>query len=101
MRQLLEAGMAYYRDYSAWPTSTTPLISGNYIPASAINGPWGGTYTLSVVSGQLQVSYNATQAKYANVISATLPFANVVGTTVTGQIVVPRDGAGPPCTAAA
>ena len=89
MLQLLEAGMAYYRDFSTWPASTAPLIAGNYIPASAINGPWGGTYSLSVVGGQLQVSYNATQAKYANVISATLPFANVVGTTVTGQIVVP------------
>ena len=86
---VLQAGMAYYRDNNAWPTSTSALISGNYLPSTATTGPWGNAYTVSVVNGRLQVSYDTTQTSYANIVAASLPFASVSGTVVSGQVVVP------------
>jgi type II secretory pathway pseudopilin PulG len=90
MRAMLEAGMAYYRDNNAWPVNgASDLVAGNYIPATATTGPWGGSYVVSVVGGRLQVSYNTPQTGYASIVAASLPFASVSGTVVAGQVVVP------------
>jgi len=91
MKQWLEASMQYRRDTGAWPASTTVLTTGNYMPASAVAGPFGGNYSVAPVSGnaRLRVSYTATETRFANLISASLPLASVSGNTVNGEVVVP------------
>lgn len=91
MKQWLEASMQYRRDTGNWPANAAALTSGNYMPAAAVNGPFGGTYSVAPIAGnaRVRVSYNATQVKFANMISASLPLAGVTGTTVTGEVVVP------------
>src|SRR6185437_178799 len=91
MKLWLEAGMQYRRDTGNWPPDTSTLTSGNYMPATAVNGPFGGAYSVAPSAGnaRLRVTYDATQLKFANQISASLPLANVTGTVVYGEVVVP------------
>jgi len=91
MKLWLEASMEYRRDTGNWPPDTSALTAGNYMAAAAVNGPFGGTYSVAPVAGnaRLRVTYDATQVKFANLISASLPLANVTGTTVYGEVVVP------------
>lgn len=102
MKLLLEAGMQYRRDTGAWPANVAALKTGNYIPntATSDDGPFGGKYSVAAVTGgtRLRVSYNATQLKFANLISATLPYASVGAggspacggvSAVCGEVVVP------------
>jgi type II secretory pathway pseudopilin PulG len=91
MKQWLEASMQYRRDTGAWPANTAALTAGNYMPSTSVNGPFGGAYTVAPVAGnaRVRVTYNALETKFANLISASLPLANVTGTTVTGEVVVP------------
>jgi len=91
MKLWLEAGMQYRRDTGAWPVNAAALTGGNYMPAASVNGPFGGSYSIGPVGGnaRLRVTYDALQTKWANLISASLPLANVSGTTVTGEVVVP------------
>lgn len=91
MKQWLEASMQYRIDTGTWPANAAALTGGNYMPTSAVTGPFGGNYTIEPVASnaRVRVSYTAPEAKFANLISASLPLANVSGTTVTGEVVVP------------
>ena len=91
MKLWLEASLQYRRDNGSWPANTSTLTSANYMPAAAVNGPFGGTYSVAPSAGntRLRVTYDATQTKFANLISASLPLANVTGTAVYGEVVVP------------
>jgi type II secretory pathway pseudopilin PulG len=91
MKQWLEASMQFRRDTGAWPANAAALTTGNYMPVSSVTGPFGGSYTIAPVASnaRVRITYDATQARFANLISAALPLASVTGTTVMGEVVVP------------
>lgn len=45
--QILNAGLAYYINYSAWPADMAALTTNNYLPNTprGINNPWGQGFT--------------------------------------------------------
>lgn len=76
---ILEAGKTYYKDKNHWPNPErlledfTPYLPlGKFIP-----NPWGGTYTVSIVDGDFQVSTDVLREDVAKSIAALLPNASV------------------------
>jgi type II secretory pathway pseudopilin PulG len=86
--QILNAGLAYYINNSAWPTDIGVLKTNNYLPNKPIKNAWGqdfvfyqnstsGTFSVcsSVLGRQLGSSYTSTTQ--AGIIAGRLPMAYV------------------------
>lgn len=113
MEQILSAGLSYYTVNGTWPVSTPAptgtcggagdnlsgttqtLQAGNYLPAIAMNSPWGAAYVLNCDANMKLFSVSTTTDSIsAPVIAGMLPQATVAGTTVTAYVQVPGQNVG-------
>lgn len=91
--QILNAGLAYYINNSAWPTTIDQLQTGNYLPKKTITNPWQSEYTFyndptsgtfsicSVVSGAVigsGTTTNNTAVIESGIIAGRLPLAYTI-----------------------
>lgn len=87
MQQILQAGMSYKSDKSAWPTSITQTDFVPYLPVNSSSNPWGYAYSCGkaanreVFQVKVQVPGSASNTKIADQIVALLPNAEKDVTT--------------------
>lgn len=103
MQQILNASLAYYTAYGAWPITTcnsalpvTPLVAAGYLPVGFLNDPYGSPYELklpcsaSLSTGSvLMVGGGTSSAVTARVIAGLLPMGSTAGAYVSSQITIP------------
>ncbi len=98
--QILNAGLAYYINNSAWPTSIDDLKTDKYLPNKTIVNAWGQSYTFynNTTSGTFSICSTVkgrtigsgatavyTAARESGIIAGRLPMAYVAG-SCTGTI---------------
>lgn len=86
--QILNAGLAYYLNYSAWPFALADLTGNRYLPTKTIKNAWGQGYTFynntttgtfsicSAITGR-KVGTTYTAQAEANIIAGRLPMGYV------------------------
>lgn len=101
MEQVLNAGMAYYINYSNWPASMTDLQTNNYLPnKGTIYNPWGSSYNLSSnqTTGTFSACATVNSKTEAELIASRLPMAYVANGQSTSPCPAPSDCTGDNCT---
>jgi hypothetical protein len=93
MEQILQAGVGYYVQHRSFPTKSQ-LISSGLIPATEWGSPFRNNYSVRTVGSganlRFRVQLNADQHRYANALTARLPFGRLINaTTVIGEVVTP------------
>jgi len=107
--QILNAGLAYYINNSAWPATIDDLKTGGYLPNKTnINNAWGGSYTFynntttgtfsicSAINGRL-IGTSYTSATQASIISGRLPMAFVASDSCPATMPSPATCASTTC----
>jgi type II secretory pathway pseudopilin PulG len=89
IEQILNGGLAYYINYSAWPTSSdlSTLQTAHYLPAGTILNPWGKPFSqtadattnlFSVCTTVPGTATNKTAFASASILAGRLPMASAI-----------------------
>lgn len=79
LKQVLEAGLNYYRDNNNWPICPPDLNFKKYLEFEAFKNPWGNDYECSIIGegNKLQVATVLPSSNLARRVKALLPNAVV------------------------